>query len=183
MNAVTCRHYLAALGIPLWLDRERGQPDPASLDSSAPEYPDTASLLASATVQRGDDRFAARLLLLELIADTQTVLKPRFLSVDYQQLLSAMLLSIDQNLSTVGYGSADLTASPESPPQSEMPVGCHGLLLLNQSDITHRGIQIGQEYMLGELPCVTCWHPAELLEYPLKKRQAWAILQRFSRLL
>ena len=181
MNAVTCRHYLAVLGIPLWLDRR--QPSSIDQDSSVQSNPDITNLLASAVVQREDEHFSAKLLTLELAENTQNTLTPAFLPVDCQQLLSAMLLSIGQDLSTVGYGSIDLTAPHQSLPQSEQLEDCHGLLLINQSDISRWGIQIGQKYMLGELPCITCWHPAELLESPLKKRQAWAALQHFSCLL
>ena len=183
MNAVTCRHYLSALGISLWLDRPRGQPGSVGQDSTVQSHPDITNLLASAVVQRVDDHFSAKLLTLELAENTQNTLTQALLPVDCRQLLSAMLLSIGQDLSTAGYGSIDLMASLQSSPQPEKSEGCRGLLLINQSDITRWGIKIGQKYMLGELPCITCWHPAELLESPLKKRQAWAALQHFSCLL
>lgn len=175
MDEATRRHYLALLEIPLWLAREQYTELPPAVEQE-PVSDEQEWELSCQTIE---EHTQGPLILYEIQApDESTTLA--FLQGKQRILLMAMLSSIGQLLDSISYGIASFVPLGAAPAPASLPPEKTGVIFVRPSDLEKLGVACGDDVILEGVPCLTCWHPAYLLENPMEKRQAWAVMQRLA---
>ncbi|MCG8383796.1 MAG: hypothetical protein MJA28_16515 [Gammaproteobacteria bacterium] len=173
MDEATRRHYLALLEIPLWVARDQHAELPPEVGVE-PVSDEQGWGLCCQTI---DEHVLGPLVLFEIQApDEPTTLA--FLQGKQRTLLTAMLSSIGQLLDGLSYGTASF--APLGSTSASLPPEKTGVVFVRPRDLEKLGVPCGDDIIIGGVPCLTCWHPAYLLENPMEKRQAWAVMQRLA---